>query len=108
MSKKFSAIEKKLQDTVHGERPTFTSLSEWFEMAGDSWSTIIRFQDIVRFRNLTELETHDELKKLTCTLMEQHFYQLKNEIQATIDEFSEEIRMFDSTNTFNRTTERTD
>ena len=31
--------------------------------------------------------------------MEQHFYQLKNEIQATIDEFSEEIRMFDSTNT---------
>ena len=42
------SIFEKLQDTVHGERPTFTSLSEWFEMAGDSWSTIIRFQDIVR------------------------------------------------------------
>ena len=85
------AIFEKLQNNTSEERPSFTSMSEWLEMAGETWKTIIKFQDIVKFRNFNELHLHRDLKVLVNKLMQEHFYIKKKEISKKIAAFSDEI-----------------
>ena len=85
------SIFEKLQNNTSEERPSFTSVSEWLEMAGETWKTIIKFQDIIKFRNFSELHLHRNLKVLEDKLMQEHFYNKKEEIGKKIEEYSKEI-----------------
>ena len=85
------SIFEKLQNNTSEERPSFTSVSEWLEMAGETWKTIIKFQDIIKFRNFNELHLHKNLKVLVDKLMQEHFYNKKEEISKKIAEYSKEI-----------------
>ena len=94
-----SIFERLGQDKSDSKRLSVTSLSEWFEMAGDTWSTIMKFQDIVRYKNFKEIQTYDKLKGLIVKLMVDHFYSKKQEIQGIIDQYSNKITSFDVENT---------
>ena len=91
------SIFEKLQNNTSEERPSFTSVSEWLEMAGETWKTIIKFQDIIKFRNFSELHLHRNLncifteKVLVDKLMQEHFYNKREEIGKKIEEYSKEI-----------------
>ena len=85
-----------LKSSTDGERPPFTSTSDWLEMAGEIWRTIIKFQDIVKFKNLNELQLHKDLKKLVDEMMKTHFYSQKKAFREMVDKSCIEIRDFDS------------
>ena len=89
------SIFEKLNYPTEEERPSFTNMSEWLEMAGETWRTIIKFQDIIKFKNLNELQLHKDLKQLVDDMMEIHFYSKKKEIRKIIYKLSAEILDFD-------------
>ena len=90
------SIFEKLNSSINGERPPFTSMSEWLEMAGEIWRTIIKFQDIVKFKNLNELQLHKDLKNIVDDMMEIYFYSEKKEFRKLIYKYSDEIQKFDA------------
>ena len=77
------------------KRLSVTSMSEWFEMAGDTWSTIIKFQDIIRYKNFKEIRTYDKLQISIAKLMKTHFYLKRKEIEEIVRRNSEEITSLD-------------
>ena len=54
------------------ERATFNSMSEWLELSGVIWETIIRYQDIVMYRNVDELKSYNFLRMVVSNLMRKH------------------------------------
>ena len=55
-----------------GQNTTFETMSDWLEMSGVIWDTIIKYQDIVKYRNVDEMKhiisNHDEFEKITLKL----------------------------------------
>ena len=94
-----SIFERLNRDIIDSKRLSVNSMSEWFEMAGDTWSTIMKFQDIVKYKNFEEIRTNEKLKEVVGKLMNEHFYSKKEEIQRTVDRYSHEITSFDVKNT---------
>ena len=66
------SIINQLIDMPLYERVTFNSMSEWLEMSGVVWETIIRYQDIVKYRNVDELKSFSLLRMIISNLMRKH------------------------------------
>ena len=58
------AIFEKLQNNTSEERTSFTSMSEWLEMVGETWKKIIKYQGMDMF---SEVHIHRDLEKAKPT-----------------------------------------
>ena len=74
---RMSIIHQLRDDASINESP-FNTMSEWLEMSGVIWDTIIKYQDIVKFRNAEELESSNRLSKIVSGLMENKIYFNRN------------------------------
>ena len=70
---RMSIIHQLRDDTSNNESP-FNTLSEWLEMSGVIWDTIVKYQDIVKYRNVEELESSNKLRKIVSGLMKNIIY----------------------------------
>ena len=78
---RMSIIHQLEEDIVDNETP-FNTMSEWLEMSGVIWDTIVKYQDIVKYRNVEELESSNKLRKIISCLM-------KNKIFFNRDKYRE-------------------
>ena len=74
---RMSIIHQLRDDASINESP-FNTMSEWMEMSGVIWDTIIKYQDIVKFRNAEELESSNKLSKIVSGLMKNKIYFNRN------------------------------
>ena len=68
-----SIVDQLIEMPVN-ERASFLSMSDWLEMSGVIWETIIRYQDIVKYRNVDELKSYNFLRTVVGNLMRKHIY----------------------------------
>ena len=66
------SIMNQLIDMPLDERATFNSMNKWLEMSGVIWETIIRYQDIVKYKNMDELKSCNLLTTIVSDLMKKH------------------------------------
>ena len=85
------SIFNQLKDSPPNNRPTFTSMSEWLSMAGGTWNSIIRFQDIVRYKDLNEVKDHEQLDKFVEELMKSMIHSREDELKKRLEIISDEI-----------------
>ena len=90
-SKLRKSIFDQLKSSPTNNRPTFTSMSEWLSMAGGTWNSIIRFQDIVRYKDLNEVKHHEQLDKFVEELMESMIHSKEDELKKSLEKISNEI-----------------
>ena len=88
------SIINQLDHMPLGDRAPFESMSEWMEMAGVIWDTIIRYQDIVKYKNLEELMCSNKLSKIVTELLEKNIYNIHKEFTELTKELCEEIDIF--------------
>ena len=84
-----------------GERVTFNSMSEWLEMSGVIWETIIRYQDIVKYRNVDELKSFSLLRMIISELMRKHINCHQNEYGKKTEQLICEIKKINKLQTQN-------
>ena len=70
---RMSIIHQLEEDKMDNETP-FSTMNEWMEMSGVIWDTIIKYQDIVKYRNVEELESSNKLRKIVSGLMKNKIY----------------------------------
>ena len=70
---RMSIIHQLEEDKIDNETP-FNTMGEWMEMSGVIWDTIIKYQDIVKYRNSEELESSSKLSKIVSDLMKKKIY----------------------------------
>ena len=68
-------------ENTHDTKTPFNSMSEWMEMSGVIWDTIIKYQDIVKYRNIEELKCSISLHKIVDDLMANTIHRNKGEYQ---------------------------
>ena len=85
------AIIEQLDNMPVDDRTPFQTMNEWMEMSGIIWDTIVRYQDIVKYRNVEEVMCSNELSKLVSELMEEHIYRHKQKFLEATDTLSVEI-----------------
>ncbi|KAI6650383.1 P-loop containing nucleoside triphosphate hydrolase [Oopsacas minuta] len=66
------AIIDELIKLPQDERAPFKTMSEWMEMSGVIWDIIVKYQDIVKFRNIEELMCNNMLGKIVTDLMKKY------------------------------------
>ena len=86
------AIIEKLDNMPVCERTSFETMSEWLEISGTIWDTIIKYQDIVKYGNVEEMMCSDLLRKIISELMNKHIYAHKQEFVERTEKVSSEIR----------------
>ena len=86
------AIIEQLDNMPVDDRTPFQTMKEWMEMSGIIWDTIVRYQDIVKYRNVDELMCNNELSKLVSELVEEHIYRHKQKFLETTNQLSIEIQ----------------
>ena len=86
------AIIEQLDSMPVDDRTPFLSMNEWMEMSGIIWDTIVRCQDIVKYRNVEEVMCSNELSKLVSELMGEHIYRNKQKFIETTNQLSFEIQ----------------
>ena len=88
------AIIDSLRNLPQNERPPFETMSEWMEMSGVIWEIIVKYQDIVKHRNIQEMKCYNILNKENTNLIRKHITDHKEElvtIKAKIINDIEEI-----------------
>ena len=90
------AIINKLDHMPMNDRAPFQSMSEWMEMAGVIWDTIIKYQDIVKYKNVEELKCCNKLEKIVTSLIEKHITCNQNEFTTSTNDLCQEIKKLDS------------
>ena len=86
------AIIDKLDSMPIDERTPFETMSEWLEISGTIWDTVIKYQDIVKYRNVEEMMCSDLLRKIIYELMDEHIYAHKQKFIEETAKVSTEIR----------------
>ena len=86
------SIIDQLDNMPVDDRTPFQTMKEWMEMSGIIWDTIVRYQDIVKYRNVEEMMCNNELSKLVSDLMEEHIYRHKQEFLEITNDLSLQIQ----------------
>ena len=91
------AIINELENLSTEERQPFNDMSEWMDMSGVIWDTIIKYQDIVKYNNVEEIVCSNILNGIVSDLMELHIYcnrpQFKNEKEKLFIEIEEIVTL---------------
>ena len=86
------AIIDRLDCMPFDERTSFETMSEWLEISGTIWDTVIKYQDIVKYGNVEEMMCSDLLRKIIFELMDEHIYAHKRKFIEETAKVSTEIR----------------
>ena len=86
------AIIDRLDCMPFDERTSFETMSEWLEISGTIWDTVIKYQDIVKYGNVEEMMCSDLLRKIIFELMDEHIYAHKQKFIEETAKVSTEIR----------------
>ena len=78
---RMSIIHQLEEDKIDNETP-FNTMGEWMEMSGVIWDTIIKYQDIVKYRNSEELKSSNRLSKIVSDLMKNKIYFNRNSLRG--------------------------
>ena len=70
-------------------------------MSGTIWDTIIKFQDIVRYGNVEELQCNNLLSKTVSNLMYTHIYQKKKRFDDLTNQLTHEINNIETLGNLN-------
>ena len=89
------AIIKQLDSMPLDDRTPFKTMSEWMEMSGTVWDTIIRYQDIVKYRNFEEIMCNNLLRKVVSKLMDTNINTHKQEYLEFTKKLFVEIQKID-------------
>ena len=81
-------------DVTQDAKTPFNSMSEWMEMSGVIWDTIIKYQDIVKYRNTEELKCSISLRKIVNDLMTNTICRNKEEYQNITEQIILSINEF--------------
>ena len=85
------AIIKRLDDKPTNDIQPFETMEEWMDISGTVWDTLMKYQDIVKYRNVEEIICNKELKELVYELMKTHIHNEKENFDNTVDELINEI-----------------
>ena len=77
-----SDSQSNFNDLKQDYKIPFKTMSEWMEMSGVIWDTIVKYQDIVKYRNTEELRCSISLNKILSNLMKQIIYFNKNKYRS--------------------------
>ena len=83
------------------ERAPFKTMSEWMEMSGVVWDTIIKHQDIVRYRNVDELMCNNLLITIVAEVLGKHISCHQSLFSKTADEIVPEIQKIEHLGDYN-------
>ena len=86
------AIIDQLDNMLIDDRTPFKTMNEWIDMSGIIWDSIVRFQDIVKYRNVEEILCSNILGKIVTELMEEYIYSHKEKFLERTDKLSLEIK----------------
>ena len=86
------AIIDKLDNMPVCERTSFETMSDWLEISGTTWDTIIQYQDIVKYDSVGEMMCSDLLREIISELMDKHIYVHKQEFVERTKNISSKIR----------------
>ena len=89
------AIIEQLDSMPLDDRTPFKTMSEWMEMSGTVWDTIIRYQDIVKYRNFAEIMCNNLLMKVVSELMDTNINSHKQEYLEFTEKLFVEIQKID-------------
>ena len=68
------AVIDQLDNLPSENRAPFQTMSEWIKMSGTIWDTIIKFQYIVTYGNVEELQCNNLLSTIISNLMDVYIY----------------------------------
>ena len=77
-------------------------MNEWMEMSGTIWDTIIRYQDIFKYRNVEEEICSNMLREIVHEIMKKNIYcyqQTFLDLTETLTEDIQQIEILCSPNT---------
>ena len=89
------AIIKQLDEIPFNKTQPFQTMSEWMELSGTVWDTLIKYQDIVKYKNVEELVSNNELKEMVYELMKTHIHNNAKYFDNTVEELIGEIKQMD-------------
>ena len=89
------AIINQLDHMSLDDRAPYQNMSEWMEMAGVIWDTIIEYQDVFKCRISEELKCSNKLDQIVEELME-NFYSHQNEFAKLTTSLCDEIKCIKS------------
>ena len=90
------AVIEQLDNLPEDKRSPFQTMSDWIQMSGTIWDTIIKFQDIVKYGNIEELKCNNLLSKTISNLMDTHMYQKKEQFDDLTKHLTLEINSIES------------
>ncbi|KAI6650610.1 P-loop containing nucleoside triphosphate hydrolase [Oopsacas minuta] len=90
-----TAVINELTDMPQGDRAPFETMSDWMEMSGVIWDTIINYQDIVRYSNFDELICNRILTGIIEEVMQKHIYCKKKDFSSALDNLVDKIKNTD-------------
>ena len=90
------AIVNQLDCMPTDHRAPFNTMSEWMDMSGTIWDTIIKYQDIVKYRNVEELMCNNLLRELVSDLMRKNIYRNQEMFQGITEKLFLEINEIDT------------
>ena len=85
------AIIDQLDHMPVDDSAPFQNMSEWMEMAGVIWDTIIKYHGIVKYRNIEELMCSNKLGEIATKLMKNHIYSHEGEFTEKVRHIRTEI-----------------
>ena len=95
------AIINELDQMPIGERSPFETMNEWMEMAGTIWDTIIRYQDIVKYRNIEEEICSNILGVLIAEMTEKNLYNQRQVFLEETEKLTLEINAINTPSSLN-------
>ena len=75
------SIIHQLKNNVSDSKTSFNTMSEWMEMSGVIWDTIVKYQDIVKYRNTDELKCSNALDKILGDILQNKIHLNKEKYQ---------------------------
>ena len=85
------SIINQLDEMPVQDRAPFETMSEWMDMSGTIWDTIIKYQDIVKYGNVEEVKGSNMLRGLVSELICKHFYSMKQRFLDLSQQLLQEI-----------------
>ena len=86
------AIFYQLSYVPFGQNATFKTMSEWMEMSGVIWDTIIKYQDIVKYGNVDEMRCSNKLEQIVNALMQKHIIRHYDEFEDITGKLISDIK----------------
>ena len=86
------AIINELIEMPLDERTPFKTMGEWMEMSGVIWDIIVKYQDIVKFRNVGEMMCSNKLSKAVADILKKNITANQKEFAILLEQLINEIK----------------